>query len=115
MFVTAVAASYDENYPSTCPDWESGFSNDYAIVIAAFLTAVAVEDRCDENDLDESMFSPLRKIVRNLPQLIVLEESIGPFVSMHARALSMLFRYENREERRHDLAALKKRIAESES
>jgi hypothetical protein len=82
-------------------------------VIAAFLSAVAIEDHCDEHDLDEVMFSPLFKIVRNLPQLIILDESAEPFASMHPRALAMLFRYEYREERKHDLSVLKTRVADS--
>ncbi|MCE9544469.1 MAG: hypothetical protein K8T25_02950 [Planctomycetia bacterium] len=112
LFVTAIAMSYDENTPSSMPCWDIGLTYDYAVVIAAFLSAVATEDRSDENDTDEITFSPLFKVIRNLPQLIVSDESVEPLLSVHPRALSMLFRYGNREERRHDLAVLKQRIAE---
>lgn len=111
LFATAVNASYNENSGGAKPYWKVGLTYDYAVVIAAFLNAIAIEDRCNENDDEESMFSPLSKAIQNLPELIVSDESVEPLLNIHSRALSMLVRCVNREKRRHDLAVLIKRIS----
>ena len=108
LFISAVSASYDEDCTPWVPSWDAGIGWDNANVLTAFISEIALED---DGDNHNKLRSPLRAVIFNLPQLILSDESVEPFLNIPDHALNLMLKYEHDGKRRHDYTLLRQRIS----
>lgn len=107
LFISAVSASYDEECNIHDSTWGSYITTGDAHALAAFITAIAQED---DGDISERLRSPLLQVIYNLPQLVIGDDSVEPFLSIPDHALRLMLKGEHSEKRRHDYTVLRQRI-----
>lgn len=111
LFRSAVLASYDGDCDAFDSAWGEYVLPDDAHALAAFITAIALED---DGDMSEKTRSPLLEVLYNLPQLLLHDDSVEPFLSIPNHALRFMLEKEHLGEQRHDYSALRRRIGAGE-
>lgn len=111
LFRSAVLASYDEDCNVHDSAWGEYVLPDDAHALAAFITAIALED---DGDMSEKTRSPLREVLYRLPQLLLHDDSVEPFLSIPNHALRIMLEQEQLGERRHDYSALRQWLSKPE-
>lgn len=107
LFCLAVQASSDEDCNAFDSSWGEYILPDDAHALAVFIITIAQED---DGDMSEKTRSPLRSVLNNLPQLVIHEDSVEPFLSIPKHALTLMLDKEHLGERRHDYSVLRQRI-----
>jgi hypothetical protein len=108
LFRSVVQASYDEDCNIFDSTWGEYITPDDAHALAAFITAIALED---DGDTSEKTRSPLRAVLYNLPQIVIDHDSAEPFLSIPKHALSIMLEQGHLGERKHDYTVLRERVA----